>query len=85
MSEHELNALLEQLRSEMDAVEHGAHEDKERLEGLVASLEHRLANPREDNEDEELLRTLSDALTRYEAEHPRITGVLTRILSALGI
>lgn len=85
MSEHELSVLLEQLRIEMDAVEHGAPEDKERLEGLAASLQHRLANPREDNEDEELLSTLSKALTRYEAEHPRITGVLARILNALGI
>lgn len=88
MSEHDLNTLLEQLRIEMDAVEHGAKEDRERLEGLVASLERRLANPREDNEDEELLGTLTQLLTHYEADHPRITGVLNRILvtlSSLGI
>ena len=88
MSEHELETLLEQLRLELDAVDEGATEDRERLDGLAARLEHRLANPRVDDEDEELLSTLSDVLARYESEHPSLTGVLNRImvsLSSLGI
>ena len=83
MAEHDLNTLLEQLRIEMDAVEHGAPENRERLAGLVASLEHRLANPREDNEDQELLGTLTELLSHYETEHPRLTAVLNRILVSL--
>lgn len=84
MTAHDLDALLAQLRSELDALEHGDDGARARLEGICASLEHRLANPREDNEDEELLNTLSDALTRYEAEHPRVTGILNRIMVSLG-
>ena len=88
MTEHDLKALLEQLRIELDDLDHGASEKRERLQGLLAALEHRLANPREDNEDEALQDTLSGALTRFEAEHPRITDLLNRImvsLSAMGI
>ena len=84
MTEHELNTLLEQLRVELDAAEHAEAADRERLEGLVGSLRHRLEHPREDNEDQELLERLTDALTRYEVEHPRITDVLNRITLALG-
>jgi hypothetical protein len=85
MTEHDLKTLLEQLRSELEAAEHGDPRDRERLQGLLGSLQHRLANPREDNEDEELLETISDALTRYEVEHPRITAVLNRIMVSLGL
>lgn len=84
MSEHDLQHLLEQLRGELDALEQGDGAANERLHALCSRLEHRLANPHEDNEDEELMNTVRDALTRYEVEHPRLTEILNRVMLTLG-
>ena len=87
-NEHDLDTLLAQLRIEFDALEEVDSDNRERLSGLLARLEHRLALPREDNEDEELLASLSDAITDYEVRYPNVTDLINRImvsLSAMGI
>ncbi|MCB1739096.1 MAG: DUF4404 family protein [Gammaproteobacteria bacterium] len=88
MSEHELETLMARLREELSRMDEDQGEARQRLEGLLANLEHRLAHPREDNEDSELIETLQAAIERFEIEHPRATGIVNQImvtLSSMGI
>lgn len=84
MSTEDLQSLIARLRSEIESLGPGDHEARERLNGLVSDLEHRLDHPREDNQDEDLMHGLKDAIERFEVEHPRATGIVNDIMVMLG-
>jgi hypothetical protein len=83
-----IEALLERLREESDALPEDATAAREHMENLGAQISHRLSDPREDNQDEQLIASVTEAIERFEIEHPRVTGVLNDVLvvlSGLGI
>ena len=83
MSHEDLDQLVERLRIECEALPNSDAATQERLNGLLSELEHRLAHPREDNQDEELLERIGQTIETFEAEHPRATGILNNIMVTL--
>jgi len=86
MSNDQLHELIAQLRKEIDGLGADDAAARERLDGLVAELERRLADP--DSEDleapEDFMETLRETVERFEVEHPRATGIVNNILVTLG-
>lgn len=85
MTEQQINNALEELRREIERLDLSDTETKERLTGLVESIEQRMAAaPGVVEEDQpDLLNEMNDAVTQFEVEHPRITGILNDIMMAL--
>ncbi len=85
MTEQQINNALEDLRREIERLDLSDTETKERLTGLVESIEQRMAAaPGVVEEDQpDLLNEMNDAVTQFEVEHPRITGILNDIMMAL--
>ncbi|MEM1433066.1 MAG: DUF4404 family protein [Pseudomonadota bacterium] len=84
MSVQELTRLAEALQYELESADLSDAEARNHLQGLHDELEHRLTHPREDNQDEELIDRLREAVERFEAAHPRATGVISQIIHTLG-
>jgi hypothetical protein len=85
MTEQQINNALEELRREIERLDLSDTETKERLTGLVESIEQRMtAAPGVVEEGQpDLLNEMNDAVTQFEVEHPRITGILNDIMMAL--
>ncbi len=87
MAEKEINEALFALRQEVERLEQSHPAVKERLEALLIKLETRL-EAAEDDTHVHLLEDVKQALTQFEVEHPRVTGILNDLmvtLSNLGI
>lgn len=84
MSQDNLNAAVQALRTEIEQLEVGQENQRERLQDLLSNLEKELAGePQTD-----LQQGLGHVLEQFETEHPRLTEVLNRIsvlLSNMGI
>ena len=48
-------------------------------------LAHQLDNPDDEEHHETLVERTSEAIERFEVEHPRLTETLNRIMVALGV
>lgn len=83
MSDTELNRLAAELKAELADLEDSPEVARERLRALHEELEQRLAHPREDNQDEQLIAQLTEAISAFEASHPRATAILNQVLQSL--
>jgi hypothetical protein len=59
-------------------------QERLRLHSLVSEIEMHVDEPKEKAHREELVNTVDEVITRFETEHPSFTGVLRRVLNALG-
>lgn len=84
MSKSQISLALDELRQEIDRIEIGAEEDKERLLALLDTIEDQQDGGDESEPPHELMSELTDVLTEFEVKHPRITGILNDILVTLG-
>lgn len=85
-NDDDLQALVEQLKGEVNALEAGDADARERLQALVAMLELRAAEGADlTDQDDDLLHNLREGVERFEVEHPRATGILNQIMVMLGI
>lgn len=82
MSRHELRATLDKLRAEVAELRFRDPRDRERMQALIAGLERQLRRSDEAGR-EELLDLTSQTLKQFEVEHPNLTALLSRIVSAL--
>ena len=82
MSKDDLRATLEKLRAEVQGVSFRNGRDRERMEALIAALERQVGRT-DDGEREELLDTLPGAIKQLEVEHPTLTAILSRVITAL--
>lgn len=82
MAEKEVSEALFQLRSEIETLSPENPELKERLEGLLNDLEDRL-EATEDVNHLHLVEDMKEAVTQFELEHPRITGILNELMVSL--
>lgn len=83
MDSNELRQLLERLRSDLAHATGLDESSRQQMQTLVAEIEHGVSEPATDTE-----RSLSDrlveAMTSFEAQHPRLTETLSRIADQLG-
>jgi hypothetical protein len=82
MTEPEIVDAVAQLRREIDKLSADNQEARERLEGLLANLEQNLQAPKDDGVP--LIEDMQEAISQFEVEHPRITGIINDIMIALG-
>lgn len=85
MSESKLKKHLEQLREEMQELDDVPGEDQKDLENIVEGLQRKLdgRNGDQSSEQRDIQNTLSASIARFEASHPRLTGVLNDIMVTL--
>jgi uncharacterized coiled-coil DUF342 family protein len=87
MTEKQINNALNELRSEIDKLHLDNHDAKNRLNQLLQNIEHSLGNDQGEGHHD-LIVEMRQAISHFEVEHPRITGIINDImmtLSNLGI
>jgi len=57
--------------------------ERQRLHRMISDIERHLDTPEEEAHSE-IAETLEELVTRMEADHPTFTGILRRVLNALG-
>lgn len=80
MSE-ELHNKLTELRQEVEQLKFNNPEDKDHLESLIGEIEK--AEQQSEEENHPLVKNIKDAISRFETEHPRATGILNDIMVTL--
>lgn len=88
MNTLEFQQTLANLRAQADGAAFTDPASRERLHALIAELELTLHNPAALSERSNLIDRVSVAMLEFEAEHPTMSGVLSRIngmLSAMGV
>jgi hypothetical protein len=83
MSKDELYKDLESLLDEVDRLPLES-EDRYRLHSLIGDIERHIDTSEEEEQHFEVVETVEELVTRLEADHPSFTGVLRRVLNALG-
>ena len=84
MSEIDLQEELEKLRHEVDEIAAGDDQAREQLDLLMSDIEKKIEVPSDADHHKNLLQSIKDAITRFESEHPRATGILNDIMITLG-
>ncbi|MBM4201471.1 MAG: DUF4404 family protein [Gammaproteobacteria bacterium] len=88
MTDREIVPALADLRAEIEQLDKADAATRERLEELVDRLEQQLTAAELGQHQLHLVEDIKDAITEFEVEHPRMTGILNDImvtLSNLGI
>ncbi len=83
MEREELQQSLEGLRSEIHKLGEDDEPIKGRMRSLVTDLERQLDDDEDYDEPEQLIERARDHIERFEVEHPRLTGMLNRVMVAL--
>jgi len=84
----DLDELLTALRREMNALDAGDQDARQRLDQLVLDIESRIKDPGGIAVDAGLAGQLKASILKFEASHPRLAGVINDVvdkLSAMGI
>ena len=87
MADIEINEAIFNLRKEIEGLGDQNPELKARLETLLNELEDRL-EATDDENHLHLVEDMKEAVSQFEIEHPRLTGILNDLmvtLSNLGI
>ena len=88
MTHAHLDELLSALRREMNALDAGDQDARQRLDRLIVDIEMRVKNPDAAAADEGLGGQLKASVLKFEASHPRLAGVINDVvdkLAAMGI
>ena len=83
-----LDELLTALRREMNALDIGDSDARQRLDKLIVEIEARVRDPGGTATDGGLSGQLKASILKFEVSHPRLAGVVNDIvdkLSAMGI
>jgi hypothetical protein len=79
-----LEASLQSLRAEIDALAIGDVEARQRLDALIEQLEQAVERRGSRRGDETFGEQLRMSILKLEAAHPRLAGVLNEVLESLG-
>jgi hypothetical protein len=77
-----LEESLRSLRSEIDALDSGDREARQRLGALVEHVERAIDAP--GRRDQTLGEQLRTAILKMEVSHPRVAAVLNEVVESLG-
>lgn len=83
MSETKLNEALQELKTEIAALQVEDTDAKRRLETLVEGLEKKLETPSDEEHHHGLVEDVRDSVEHFEVEYPRLTAILNDIMMAL--
>lgn len=88
MDKEQIYQDLNRLLNEIDQLPM-EEQERMRLHRLVGDIEVHIDEPKEASNREEMTReelahTVDEVITRFETDHPSFTGVLRRVLNALG-
>lgn len=83
MDKEQIYQDLSRLLNEIDQLPM-EEDERLRLHRLVGEIEVHVDEPLETASPEELVSTVDELITRFETDHPSFTGVLRRVLNALG-
>ena len=84
MEQEKLRRAVDELREELGRLAIDDAAERERLERLVADIEHGIDNPEDQTHHANVIAGVEDAISRFEVEHPRATGILNHIMVTLG-
>ncbi len=82
MNEQELRKQLDQLVAVIDDMRAG-DADKDRLQGLIESIERQLGDSVVEGEPESLADQVDGMLSTFETDHPTVAGILNNIMVTL--
>ena len=83
-----LDELISALRREMNALDVGDQDARQRLDQLIVDIETRVRNRDAVVPDEGVVAHLKASVLKFEVSHPRLAGVINDVvdkLSAMGI
>ena len=78
-----LDAALNQLRSEIDALGIGDDVARQRLERVIQDIETTLGDPDRASEGDSLGERLKGSVLGFEASHPRIAAAVNELVEKL--
>ena len=87
MAEKEVSEALFKLRTEVEKLEQGHPELRNKLEGLLEKLENRF-EAGTDGQHLQLVDEVKETVGRFEVEHPTATAVVAeflQVLSSIGV
>ena len=80
---NELQKSLQALQTELDKLEGTDEEIRNRAARLIVDIERQLENPDDTEHKDSLLEKIPKLIDQFEVEHPRITGIMNRIMMTL--
>ncbi|MEP5763477.1 MAG: DUF4404 family protein [Halieaceae bacterium] len=83
MNKDQIVEDLSSLLDEVDSLPLEADE-RRRLHGMISTIERHVESPDPEEVHQDVVDTVDELITRFEADHPSFTGVLRRVLNALG-
>jgi hypothetical protein len=84
MTDQNLRELLEKLHKELEQIEVTDEAGRERLRHLEADIRSLLQRSEElEATDEPMLERLQDAIDHFETTHPRLTMMLSQMMTIL--
>jgi predicted component of type VI protein secretion system len=84
MSRAELNAALERLKREIEAMPSDEAGRKRQLRSLIEAIESSVGAEMTAHDKHGMLRSLRGAIEDFEVSHPRATAILNDIMVTLG-
>jgi hypothetical protein len=87
MNEKELRDHLDELTSAIETL-HAPDQDKTQLHTLIEQIEDQLPSPLGNEAAENLTGQVDGLVSRFEADHPAVAGILKNImvtLSSMGV
>jgi hypothetical protein len=84
MTEKNVSQALVELRSQIDQLAASDTVAREKLEGLIRDIEDNIHLLESGEHHVHLIGDLREAISEFEVEHPRLTGILNDIMVALG-
>lgn len=85
MSKADINQSIEALRAELDQIATTDLAAKDKLLALITDVERQVQAPDQgsDNERKATLQQLPALIEQFEADHPKVTNTLGRLLNTL--
>lgn len=84
MTEKNITQALAELRAQIDQLASANAATRERLQSLLSDLEENLHSLEGSEPHLHLVSDLREAISEFEVEHPRLTGIMNDIMVALG-
>jgi hypothetical protein len=83
MSKADINQSIEALRAELDQIASDDPTIKDKLSALIADIEKQVREPDNEGHKQNNLQNLPTLIEQFEADHPKVTTVLGRLLNTL--